>query len=169
MIPRNEKSEEAPVLPPVKPRQREKRRDRLYHCKHNGEGWKWAAKKKNHIAGEDTASHSCWRACQTGLRPDKGLSGQGLDCTGTGPRAPRIEDQPNKACLFPFVRDEMIGVLWQAKQLQKQECLLSCGHMEGASDSVVVWRWLCGLCQKELSGLDGCCCSQVNSYSFIYF
>lgn len=45
-IPRTEKSGEAPVLPPVKPRQREKLRDRLYHCKHNGEGWKWAAKKK---------------------------------------------------------------------------------------------------------------------------
>lgn len=40
---RNEGSEEAPVLPPVKPRRMEKLRNRLYLCKHNGECWKCAA------------------------------------------------------------------------------------------------------------------------------
>lgn len=80
-------------------------------------GWGWGAgnvlqKTTTLLVRALQSVHLCLRACQTGLRLDKGLNGQGLGSAKTGPQAPRIENQPHKAGLFPLVRDETIWVLW---------------------------------------------------------
>lgn len=104
---RNEERAETPVLPVVTPKQMEGAPKCMSTIgKHDGRGWKGAAQLPSLVRALLPPVPG---SCQPGLRM-KGLRGQGRGSAGTGPPAPRIENQPNRACLFPLVRDGMIGV-----------------------------------------------------------
>ena len=168
---RSEESEEALVLPLGKPRQVEKLRNLLSRCKHNEESWRcaakitWLVKTRLPARGREPG---WWLSDWTKASMARGHS------AGTGPQAPRIENQPNKACLFPLVRDEMIRVLWKVRRLQKQNaCLPPASHMEephgrGLRLSGCVLLAL-GTALEGTMRLEACCYSLSNSYSFHWF
>lgn len=146
----------------------EKLRNRLYLCKHNGECWKCAA--------EITLLVKTWLLthARDGVRlasdQTKARMARGWMLLGElGPRHPGWKNHPNKACLFPFVRDEMIRVLWKTKQLRGRKLpafLWSHGGSLRLGGCVAL---VCGLHQKKQLGLDACGCFQFNFYSFHIF
>lgn len=110
----------------------EKKNSEIYHHRWQAQGvglggWKRAA-KSNDIAGESPAPYLCLRACQTGLRLDKGLNGQGLGSAGTGPQA----------CfhLWEMKRYGFCDSLThlQGQTITKATCLAAIGHRKGAWD-----------------------------------